>query len=306
MHLHVHLLRLLNEPAFLFDDVLPRIQLLSRPNQSSRLLHAPRRNGVALVIAEMAFNDFFVQIEKDLRWNIGEPFTLLDCLLSSWQCNTSARRRGRFRDLEWRSFEVVDRFRKSAKIPDWQEESNAFVALETHVRDFARYCRRTPLYGRLRDCYSSELADRILHDRALSAQIAHFLTWIAPVNGYGHPTKFIKRCKWPTWVPNIIRSRDRGCCGRCSIDITRELLAVGHIDHIIPLAGGGCNDVVNLQLLCAKCNGDKGTYIDLVSSSVPQYHGFGTASRASVQYGTMFDGFDTVARWLGYPIDDDC
>ena len=31
-----------------------------------------------------------------------------------------------------------------------------------------------------------------------------------------------------------------------------------HLDHIVPLAEGGINDVANLQLLCAPCNNSKG------------------------------------------------
>jgi hypothetical protein len=36
------------------------------------------------------------------------------------------------------------------------------------------------------------------------------------------------------------------------IDIVQELREAGHIDHMFPTPGGGCNDVVNLQLLCPK------------------------------------------------------
>lgn len=45
-------------------------------------------------------------------------------------------------------------------------------------------------------------------------------------------------------------------CGRCQTEMPLE------VDHIIPLAKGGSNDLSNLQTLCRGCNGSKGAKFD--------------------------------------------
>lgn len=69
------------------------------------------------------------------------------------------------------------------------------------------------------------------------------------------------------------RARKRGAAGAHTADDVRELLelqkgkcamcttdirASFQIDHIQPLARGGTNDRLNLQLLCGHCNASKG------------------------------------------------
>ena len=49
-------------------------------------------------------------------------------------------------------------------------------------------------------------------------------------------------------VKLLVWSRDGGACTRCG---SKERL---HFDHIIPVAKGGSNDAVNIQLLCQSCN----------------------------------------------------
>lgn len=52
-----------------------------------------------------------------------------------------------------------------------------------------------------------------------------------------------------------IFKHQRGKCAYCAIDLKRT---VRHVDHIVPLVGGGANGRRNLQLLCQRCNQSKG------------------------------------------------
>lgn len=49
--------------------------------------------------------------------------------------------------------------------------------------------------------------------------------------------------------------RQRGLCAVCRCDITDKY----DRDHIVPLARGGDNTILNIQLLCPSCNGQKGS-----------------------------------------------
>lgn len=64
----------------------------------------------------------------------------------------------------------------------------------------------------------------------------------------------------PSWLVTALHQRDGGICQRCS---RPALPSFGsdeppHIDHVVALADGGCNDPTNLRLLCADCNLKKG------------------------------------------------
>jgi 5-methylcytosine-specific restriction endonuclease McrA len=139
---------------------------------------------------------------------------------------------------------------------------------------FLQLCRdkRGPLL-QMGQKYAYEVGDRILHDRELCHFIAETVINIG-FNGEteeGMHSQWVERERWPTRIKEILRSRDRGKCAACGVDIVQELREEGHIDHMFALARGGCNDLVNLQLLCSECNLKKLDRAKTATTSVPQY-----------------------------------
>lgn len=129
----------------------------------------------------------------------------------------------------------------------------------------------------LRNMYAKNFAERVLHDRQLSEYISFSITNMYEEKGF--PTLdsngqliigLVKRQKWPSWVFRTLQARDRDKCANCGTNFI-ELNAEPQIDHIVPLSQGGCNDIVNLQLLCSKCNLHKLDKGQLVNSSIPEY-----------------------------------
>lgn len=70
----------------------------------------------------------------------------------------------------------------------------------------------------------------------------------------------LQRKKLPVWAKRGIFYRDRGRCIGCGKDMTGVVITGEevHYDHIVPLAIGGTNDPINFQILCRKCNLNKG------------------------------------------------
>jgi 5-methylcytosine-specific restriction enzyme A len=64
-------------------------------------------------------------------------------------------------------------------------------------------------------------------------------------------------------IPKVVREyvldRDKSQCQSCGKSDSAASL---QIDHIIPLAQGGSNDISNLQVLCSTCNQRKKHYLD--------------------------------------------
>jgi 5-methylcytosine-specific restriction enzyme A len=68
------------------------------------------------------------------------------------------------------------------------------------------------------------------------------------------------RIQIPPEVRQYVLERDRFQCQSCGKAAQETPL---HIDHIIPLAKGGANDMSNMHTLCQSCNLSKGDRIDL-------------------------------------------
>lgn len=65
-----------------------------------------------------------------------------------------------------------------------------------------------------------------------------------------------QRISFPKEVREYIFQRDNHQCRSCGQATKLS------IDHIIPLASGGSNDISNLQTLCSQCNSQKKHYFD--------------------------------------------
>jgi hypothetical protein len=125
------------------------------------------------------------------------------------------------------------------------------------------------------DIYAENYAERVFHDRQLCEHISRTLIAIGfdgSADGSGPAKQWVQRQSgWPTWAVKAVQARDRGQCAQCGTSLHLELAEDEHIDHIVPLAVGGTNDLSNLQLLCAPCNLSKGKQQIDVRSSVPPY-----------------------------------
>lgn len=67
------------------------------------------------------------------------------------------------------------------------------------------------------------------------------------------------RINIPPEVRKYVFQRDRLQCQSCGKTCQETTL---NIDHIIPLATGGSNDISNLQTLCSQCNQRKKHHFD--------------------------------------------
>ncbi len=115
------------------------------------------------------------------------------------------------------------------------------------------------------------------HDRELCAYLSQLIVSIG-FDGMDsprdtEPKKWMGRVNIPIWAKDmdLVAASDRGFCAQCKAAITMELEADDHFDHMVPLARGGCNDIVNLQLLCQACNLKKSKNEVPIYSSIPPY-----------------------------------
>lgn len=73
----------------------------------------------------------------------------------------------------------------------------------------------------------------------------------------------IKRSLWAIYDPHPKKGEVDSLwayfdskCAYCGVEIERKS-RTGHVDHLIPSAEGGSNNIHNHVLACARCNGDE-------------------------------------------------
>jgi hypothetical protein len=280
LRLYSHVLRCLIDHNFTGLHLFYRIKdCWKRRDMPFDLLVKPLEQGLSFKIGEWCFDTLFdIEHEHDGR---AKPY--FDRLGPE--------------DLLW----FLEDVGEAAKLSEYFGQAKALTALIAQVREIGElyesdeesYWRELERSGRqrliksfkvlctdqraaldqMRAIYAYEVADRVLHDRQLCLFIAQTVMEIGfdGETADGLRSQWVNREAWPERVKAIILARDRGRCAACGIDIAQDLSAEKHIDHMIPIGQSGCNDLVNLQLLCSACNLRKSDNSLDVENSVPPY-----------------------------------
>lgn len=268
--LHAYALTLLSDGAFV-STLLRRVKRHADFQRREGIVFKAVSTGVAQHFARLAIDHYFEFLRSYRDEVAGRSYhnvmRLLRVTQIAWFTSSSGRKASQFKarveELELRARNLT-----TSKWCDLAIDEAAPL-----MEEMAEACRQSRDYARMRSSYSSALSDRIIHDRQVCAHLAAALVRMAPRDRSGLPLQYVSRVRAPQWASRIVISRDRGKCACCGKDIAMELLAKPHIDHIIPLASGGCNDLVNLQLLCERCILKKADNATGIRASVPCYQG---------------------------------
>jgi len=277
LRLYGHVLRSLRDNNFTGLDLFYRIKDCWKGRDTpGDLLAKPLENGLAFKIGEWCFSTLFDDISESAARYI-TTLKAEDLLWFLEDIAEAAKVSGAFTNDK--TFAPI--LALTAEIEQLYEtnEDAYWKALQGTGRKnlinmFLQFCdRESAALRSMRSLYAPEVADRILHDRQLCGFIAETVMNIGfdGETSEGIRTQWVEREAWPARVKVILNARDRGKCSFCGADILLELDAEGHIDHMFPISQGGCNDLVNLQLLCSSCNLKKLAKQVETTNSVPQY-----------------------------------
>jgi len=280
LRLYARVLQCLGDHNFTGLDLFYRIKdCWKGRDQPTDLLWRPMEPGLSLKIAEWCFNTFLDnngQGESEEIWYIlslkPEDFIwFLDEICQAARLS-SFFGDAALLDSMTAQLREIDSLFETDEEKYWEKVRGS--ARDTLIADFVQLNRdfRGPLL-QMKHLYCPEIADRILHDRQLCNFIARTIIDIG-FDGetvHGLRSQWVARETWPARVKRILLARDRGKCAACGKDIVQELKDEPHIDHMFSISQGGCNDLVNLQLLCSPCNRAKADKETQVATSVPQY-----------------------------------
>ena len=252
---------------YLYDQLKQHVRRRIEPFE---LLRKPLEKGLAYYLGLWVFDDFFSETHaEDLHgeyksWFLSDFYELMkfhdftESIYMENLGNELTRIDKLYSDDEDEYYDYLD-----------SDEGNSAL-LKIFNDCIEEYSKNIEL---LRSSYAEEFSDRMLHDRQLCFYMSQLLVEIG-FNGDDDdtgPKQWVTREYWPERVKAILKSRDRGKCSNCMSDLTMELEAPIHIDHMVPISKGGCNDIVNLQILCDNCNQSKSANFVDVPSSIPKY-----------------------------------
>jgi 5-methylcytosine-specific restriction endonuclease McrA len=161
------------------------------------------------------------------------------------------------------AFLTADEYRESAQRPfSFGRLVQFYHSSTTECGDLNwLWLYRDTFYVTDRDPHTAEFEEVILRIKVshfqrdeelkrLQEQVANFEAIDGQLRGGARTRKTI-----PDDVKLLVWSRDKAACVKCGA--SKEL----HFDHIVPLARGGSDEAVNIQLLCRTCNLAKGDRI---------------------------------------------
>ena len=143
------------------------------------------------------------------------------------------------------------------KMEDWIAKNitpDEFEALDVATQ-YTNYLEDN--YYDVIDCIKNEVVYLLFQNREFLMHFNIFMSDVLPGKS--------DRKNVPLWVKRAVKYRDRCKCVMCQKDLSGimdiEEQYENQYDHIVPLEDGGLNDVSNMQLMCSKCNKEKGINI---------------------------------------------
>lgn len=279
LRLYGHVLKCLRDHNFTGLDLFYRIKDCWKERDTpGNLLIKPLEKGLPYKIGEWCFDTLFKDRSESMPKPYAESLDGEDFMWFLEDVAEAAASSGLFGT--GRSLVPILAAVSTIKELYESDEAAYWKSLQGRGRQkltdlFTPFCTREhQRIDAMRNLYAPEVADRIMHDRELCCFIAETVMDIGfdGETTEGIRSQWVKRAAWPARVIMILNARDRGKCAKCKADITMELEAERHIDHMFPISKGGCNDIVNLQLLCSACNSKKlANTREGAASSVPQY-----------------------------------
>lgn len=252
---------------YLYDHVK---QHLCRKVEPFDLLRKPLKKGLSYFLGEWFFDEYFSPLHledlhgEDANWFVEDFYEMI-----KYHQLPSSESLATMKDLMDQIGNMYER--DEYEYFDYLDSQEGNDELQKTFE--AVYLFYEESIDSLKMAYAEDFADRMIHDRQLCFYTSKLIVQIGFDGDEGEtgPKAWVHRERWPERVKAILRARDRGKCTICGADLTTELEAPTHIDHMIPIVKGGCNDIVNLQILCDSCNLLKSSKDSEVKSSIPKY-----------------------------------
>ncbi len=264
LRLHSLLMSNIFDFNFMGSDFYDTIKTAIKNNKNNKpLLVGVKKYGVVFFIAKATFETYLESEDPSLHYI---PYNCNEGILSDIDLLIGLIE---YHNLnEYKPYKKLISFLKKIDSKYETNENFYFGFLDRHQHLIKNMFISACYYlsnqiAPLKESYLCSLVNRILFDR----EMCKFITQRLMESGYSK-YDFDKHNGRPgrnsPWVKELLNKRDTKCalCGKNTAKT---------IDHIIPLANGGFNDVINFQLTCPKCNQEKGCGYDC-NTSYPSFY----------------------------------